>query len=55
MEQGALGSELDGNAAKRRAIWSRGDSRFWTSWPAQPFFTVWYADFKVYPSTVVTT
>ena len=28
MERGALGSELDGNPAERRAIWSREDSRF---------------------------
>ena len=28
MERGALGSELDGNSAKRRAIWSQEDSRF---------------------------
>ena len=28
MERGALGSELDGNPAERRVIWSREDSRF---------------------------
>ena len=28
MERGALDSELDGNPAERRAIWSREDSRF---------------------------
>ena len=28
MERGALGSELDGNPADRRAIWSREDPRF---------------------------
>ena len=28
MERGALGSELDGNPAEWRAIWSREDPRF---------------------------
>ena len=28
MERGALGSELDGNPAEQRAIWSREDPRF---------------------------
>ena len=56
MEREALGSELDGNPAERRAIWSREDFRFWTSsWPAHSFFTVWYAEFKAYPSADVTT
>ena len=27
MERGALGSELDGKSAERRAIWSREDPR----------------------------
>ena len=27
MERGALGSELDGQSAERRAIWSREDPR----------------------------
>ena len=55
IEREAFGSKLDGNPAEWRAIWSREDSRFWTSWPAHPFFTIWYADFKVYSSTVVAT
>ena len=28
MKRGALGSELDGNSAERRATWSREDPRF---------------------------
>ena len=28
MKRGALGSELDGNPAERRAVWSREDPRF---------------------------
>ena len=39
MERGALGSELHGNPAERRAIWSREDSRFLDIFMAStPFF-----------------
>ena len=56
MERGELGSELDGNPAERRAIWSREDTRF--SGPLlhpSSTTTLWYADFKVCPGTAVTT
>ena len=49
--RGASWSEqLDGNFAERIPV-------FWTSqifMASIPFFTVWYADFKAYSSTVVT-
>ena len=45
MGQGALGSELDGNPAERRAIWNQEDSRFWTSsWPAHSFSNYKHCD-----------
>ena len=50
MERGALGSSL--TATSRRGFLFSG--RFRSSWPAHPFFTVWFADFKVYPSIVGT-
>ena len=41
MVRGALGSELDGNLAERRAIWSREDSRFLDVFMAStPFFNL---------------
>ena len=56
MERGALGSELDGNPTERRAIWSCEDLRF-SEHRLHPSSTttLWYADFKVYPCTAVTT
>ena len=40
MERGGLGSELDGNPAEQRAIWSRDDSRFLGVFMAStPFFS----------------
>ena len=40
IERGALGSELDGNPAERRAIWS------WHCLHPSPIIT-WYAEFRV--------
>ena len=51
MEQGVLGSSL--TATSRRGFLFSG--RLGSSWLSHPFFTVWYADFKVYLSTIVTT
>ena len=51
MEQGVLGSSL--TATSRRGFLFSG--RLESLWLSHPFFTVWYADFKVYSSTVVTT
>ena len=52
MERGASWSQqLDDNFAERTSV-------FWMSqvyWPSDPSFTVWYANFKVYSSTVGTT
>ena len=58
MERRTLGSELDGNPAERRAIWSRENSRFWRlhgQHTLSSSTTIWFVDFKVYSSTVVTT
>ena len=56
MKRGALGSELDGNPAERRAIWSRKDPHF-SGHRLHPSSatTLLYADFLVYPCTAVTT
>ena len=51
MEQGVLGSSL--TATSRRGFLFSG--RLGSSWLSHPFFTVWYAGFKVYSSTVGTT
>ena len=51
MEQGVLGSSL--TVTSRRGFMFSG--RLGSSWLSHPFFTVWYADFKVYSSTVGTT
>ena len=48
MDQGVLGSSL--TATSRRGFLFSG--RLGSSWLSHPFFTVWYADFKVYSSTV---
>ena len=41
MEREALGSELDGNPAERRAIWSREDSHFLDVFMSStPFFNL---------------
>ena len=50
MEQGMLGSSL--TATSRRGFLFSG--RLGSSWLSHPFFTIWYADFKVYSSTVGT-
>ena len=56
MERGTLRSELDGNPAERRAIWSREDPRVsGHRLRSSPTTILWYADFKVYPCTAVTT
>ena len=39
MKRGTLGSELDGNPAERRAIWSREDFRFLDVFMASTPFT----------------
>ena len=44
MEQGVLGSSL--TATSRRGFLFSG--RLGASWLSHTFFTVWYADFKVY-------
>ena len=51
MEQGVLVSSL--TVTSRRGFLFYG--RLGSSWLSHPFFTVWYADFKVYSSTVGTT
>ena len=51
MEQGVLGSSM--TATLRRGFLFSGRLGF--SWLSHPLFTVWYADFKVYSSTVGTT
>ena len=51
IEQGVPGSSLA--ATSRRGSLFFG--RLGSSWLSYPFFTVWYPDFKVYLSTVVTT
>ena len=49
MEQGVLGSSL--TVTSRRGFLFSG--RLGSSWLSHPFFTEWYADFKVYSSTAV--
>ena len=51
MEQGVLGSSL--TATSWRGFLFSG--RLGSSWLSHPFFAVWYANFKVYSSTVGTT
>ena len=56
MERRALRSELDGNSAERRAIWSHADPRFsGHRLHSSPTTILWYTDFRVYPCTAVTT
>ena len=49
MEQGVLGSSL--MATLRTGFLFCG--RLGSSWLSHPFFTVWYADFKVYSCAAV--
>ena len=49
MEQGVLDNSL--TATSRREFLFSGRHR--SSWPSDPFFTVWFADFKVYSCTAV--
>ena len=49
MEQGVLGSSL--TATSRRGLLFSG--RLGSLWLSHPFFTVWYADFKVYSCAAV--
>ena len=49
MERGVLGSSL--TATSRRGFLFSG--RLESSWLSHSFFTVWYADFKVYSCVAV--
>ena len=49
MEQGVLGSSL--TAPSWRGFLFSG--RLGSSWLSHPFFTVWYANFKVYSCATV--